>query len=158
MSIPLFDRGDHAALATQRAQIQADNARLALEDLQQDVGLEVRRAYLDYQAAQEQLEREAQLRAAELALQTSQERYNVGAATLVEVTQARATQVQAASALVTARYNLLFQRTLIDYYVGRPGSGSSSRPTELPRACGLRRAMNSAPTPFGSLAITGSEM
>ena len=35
---------------------------------------------------------EAQLRAGELALTTSQERYRVGAATLVEVTQARATQ------------------------------------------------------------------
>ena len=61
---------------------------------------------------------EAQQRAATLALQTSQERYEVGAATLVELTQARAVQVQAASALVSARYNLLFQRTLMDYYVG----------------------------------------
>ena len=42
----------------------------------------------------------------------------MGAATLLEVTQARATQVQAASALVSARYNLVLQRTLIAYYVG----------------------------------------
>jgi outer membrane protein len=61
---------------------------------------------------------EAQQRAAALALEASQERYRVGAATLVELTQARTTQVQAASALVSARYNLLFQRTLLDYYVG----------------------------------------
>ncbi|MFN8582823.1 MAG: TolC family protein [Gemmatimonadaceae bacterium] len=56
--------------------------------------------------------------AAELALQAAQERYLAGAATLVEVTQARATNVQAASALVSARYNLLFQGKLLDYYVG----------------------------------------
>ncbi|HEU4453379.1 MAG TPA: TolC family protein [Longimicrobium sp.] len=61
---------------------------------------------------------DAQLKAAELALQTSRERYRVGAATLLEVTQARATQVQAASAVVSARYNLVLQRTLISYYVG----------------------------------------
>jgi len=118
LSLPLFDRGS-TDLATQRARIAEDNARLELKDRQQQVGLEVRRAYLDYQAATQQLQAaEAQLRAAALALQASQQRYNVGAATLLEVTQARATQLQAASALVTARYGLLFQRTLIGYYVG----------------------------------------
>jgi outer membrane protein len=117
-SVPLFDRGT-TELATQRAQIGEDNARLDLKDRQQQIGLEVRRAYLDYVAARQQLDAaEAQLRAAQLALQTSQQRYNVGAATLLEVTQARATQLQAASALVTARYALLFQRTLIGYYTG----------------------------------------
>jgi len=118
VSIPLFDRGT-TDLATQRAQINEDNARLELKNAQQQIGLEVRRAYLDYQAAVQQLDAaQAQLRAAQLALQTSQQRYNVGAATLLEVTQARATQLQAASGLVTARYGLLFQRTLIGYYVG----------------------------------------
>ena len=118
VSIPLFDRGS-TSLATQRAEIAEDNARLELKDRQQQIGLEVRRAYLDYQAATQQLAAaEAQLRAAQLALESSLQRYNVGAATLVEVTQARATQLQAASALVSARYGLLFQRTLIGYYVG----------------------------------------
>ena len=117
-SIPIWDRGA-ADLATQRAEINEDNARLDLKDRQQQIGLEVRRAYLDYQAARQQLDAaEVQLRAAQLALQTSQQRYNVGAATLLEVTQARALQLQAASALVTARYGLLFQRTLIGYYTG----------------------------------------
>jgi outer membrane protein len=117
-SIPLFDRGT-VDLATQKAEISEDNARLDLKDRQQQIGLEVRRAYLDYAADKQQLDAAgAQLRAAQLALETSQQRYNVGAATLLEVTQARATQLQAASALVTARYALLFQRTLIGYYTG----------------------------------------
>ena len=117
-SIPLFDRGS-TDLATQRAQLAEDNARLDLKDRQQQIGLEVRRAYLDYQAATQQLDAaEAQVRAAQLALESSQQRYNVGAATLLEVTQARAAQFQAASALISARYGLLFQKTLIGYYVG----------------------------------------
>jgi outer membrane protein len=117
-SIPLFDRGT-TAIATRRAEIQADNAQLSLESLQNEIGLQVRRAYQDLRAAQAQLGvAEAQLRAAELALQAAQDRYSAGASTLVELTQARATQVRAASALVSARYNLLFQRTLVDYYVG----------------------------------------
>ena len=118
VSIPLFDRGS-TDLAAQRARIAEDNARLALKDRRQQVGLEVRRAYLDHQAATQQLEAaQAQLRAAQLALEASQQRYNVGAATLLEVTQARAAQTEAASALISARYGLLFQRTLIGYYVG----------------------------------------
>jgi outer membrane protein len=83
------------------------------------VALQVRRAHLDFQSAQAQLAvAEAQVRAAEQALIASQDRYTAGASTLVELTQARATQVQAASSMVTARYNLQFQRTLIDYYTG----------------------------------------
>jgi outer membrane protein len=49
---------------------------------------------------------------------TTQQRYQVGAATLVEVTQARATQVQAQSAYITARNNLVFQQSLMSYYTG----------------------------------------
>jgi len=118
VSVPIFDRGV-TSNQTRRAEIQADNERLLFENLQQDVALQVRRSHLDFQAAQEQLvNAEAQVKSAELALSASQDRYEAGASTLVELTQARATQVQAASALVTARYNLLFQRTLMDYYVG----------------------------------------
>ena len=118
VSLPLWDRGS-TELATQRAQIQADNARLALENQRQAVALEVRRAYLDYDAARQQLAvAEAQVRASDLAVNAVQERYRVGAATLIEVTQARASQVQAASALVNARYTLVFQQSLMSYYTG----------------------------------------
>ncbi len=126
ISVPVFDRGTTAA-AERRAQVQVDNARISLETQRNEVGLQVRRAYLDHQAAQAQLEAaEAQQKAAELALQTSTERYRVGAATLLEVTQARATQVQAASAVVSARYNLVLQRTLISYYVGDLDSANAA--------------------------------
>lgn len=118
VSIPLFDRGS-ADLATQRAQIAADNARLSLQQQQQSVALDVRRAYLDFQAAQARLTAaEAQEKAAGLAVDASRQRYDVGAATLVEVSQARATLVQAQSAVISARYTLVFQQSLMSYYTG----------------------------------------
>ena len=118
ISIPLFDRGATQA-ATQRAQIQADNAKLALATQRQQVALEVRRAFLDYDAARQQLAAaDAQQKAATLAVTTTQQRYQVGAATLVELTQARATQVQAQSAMITARNNVVFQQSLMSYYTG----------------------------------------
>ena len=118
LTIPIFDRGATQA-ATERAQIQADNAKLALATQRQQVALEVRRAYLDYEAAKQQLAAaDAQQKAATLAVATTQQRYQVGAATLVEVTQARATQVQAQSAFINARNNLVFQQSLMSYYTG----------------------------------------
>ncbi len=118
VSVPIFDRRN-VRNATRRAELQALNSRIALENAEQAVSLQVRRAHLDYLAARQQFAAaEAQQRAAELALKYSQERYEAGASTLVELTQARTTHTQAVSSLVTARYNLLFQRTLIDYYIG----------------------------------------
>ena len=118
LSVPIFDRRS-TANATRRAELRTQGERLALESLKQSIALEVRRVQLDYRAAREQFSAsEAQQRAADLALQAVQQRYRAGAATLVEVSQARASQVQAASSLVSARYNLLFQRTLADYYLG----------------------------------------
>ena len=118
VSIPLFDNGATEA-ATERAQIAADNAKLDLSSQRQQVALDVRRAYLDYQSAQQRLKAaQAQQKAADLALQTSEQRYRVGAATLVEVTQAQSAAVQAASALVNARYTLVFQQALMSYYTG----------------------------------------
>jgi len=118
VSVPLFDRGN-TRTATRRAELQADSQRIFLETVQQDVGTQVRSAFLDFQAAQQQLEVvEAQVRAAERALEAAQDRYSAGASTLVELSQSRAANVLAASNLVSARYNLLFQRVLVDYYVG----------------------------------------
>ena len=118
ISIPIFDRGATQA-AGERAQIAEDNAKLSLATQRQEVALEVRRAYLDYEAAEQQLAAaDAQQKAAALAVSTTQQRYQVGAATLVEVTQARATQVQAQSAYINAKNNLVFQESLMSYYTG----------------------------------------
>jgi outer membrane protein len=130
IAVPIFNRGATRA-AIRRAQLQAQSARLELETRRLDVGLEVRRAWLDFRSAREQLtSAEAQLKAAELALQAAQDRYQVGAATLVELSQARATQVQAASTLVSARSNLRFQRTLVDYYTGMLGTTAAAAAAE----------------------------
>ena len=42
----------------------------------------------------------------------------MGAASLVELTQARTARLRAASDLVSARYRLVFQSRLMDYYLG----------------------------------------
>jgi outer membrane protein len=118
VSVPIFDRGA-VSIARQRAQIQLENQQIVLRDQVQAVALEVRRAYLDYLTAGEQLAAaNAQQQAAALALQAAQSRYRVGLATFVEVTLARASLVQAQSAVVSARSSLVFQQALMSYYTG----------------------------------------
>lgn len=118
LSFPIFDRFE-TRNNIQSARVQLENVRLDLEGLQQDVAVQVRQAYLDYETAQKQLQvTEAQLASAELALEAEQERYNVGSSTLVELSQVRADYVRAAGDRVSARYGLLFQQRLIEYYLG----------------------------------------
>lgn len=118
VSLPIFDRRV-ASVAVQQARISADNARLSLQDRQQSIATEVREAYLNHEAAIQQFDAaRAQYAAAELAASTQARRYEVGAGTLVEVTTARAQLVQAASAVVTAKYSLAFQQSVMSYYVG----------------------------------------
>ena len=117
-TMPLFDR-----LTTrnnvQQARVEYNNRLLELDDARQGIAVQVRQAYLDYQTAEKQLAvTDVQLRAATHALDADQERYNLGAATLVELAQARAQQVQASSSWVQARYDFLFQEKLLDYYTG----------------------------------------
>ncbi|HXT17767.1 MAG TPA: TolC family protein [Gemmatimonadaceae bacterium] len=118
ISVPLFDRGA-TAIAEQKAQIAAENAKLSLDSERQAVALDVRKAYLDLTSAREQLAAaQAQETAASQAADMTEKRYEAGAATLVEVTQARTSEVQAATAVTNARNNLILQQTVLSYYTG----------------------------------------
>ncbi|MEM1043726.1 MAG: TolC family protein [Bacteroidota bacterium] len=118
VNIPIFDR-----LATrsqvQQAKIRAENERIALDNLRQEVALQVRQGWLDYQNAAKRLDVTArQVASAEAALEAEQERYDLGVSTLTELTQARATLVEAQSNRAQAVSQFVFQRTLLDYAVG----------------------------------------
>lgn len=118
LSFPVFD-GLTTRLARERASVQTDNARIALDDMRQQVALEVRRAVLDRQAAIAALDASsARVEASRRALEATEARYDAGVATLFEVTQARADDVDATSAEIRARYSLLFEDRVLDYYTG----------------------------------------
>ncbi|MCH8961504.1 MAG: TolC family protein [Bacteroidetes bacterium] len=118
LNFPIFDRF-LTRNTVQQANIQLRNVQLDMEDMRQDVALQVRQAYLDYLTDEKRLDVTAkQFRASEQALEAEQERYNVGVSTLVELTQARATYEQSSSDKLEARYNFVFRKKLIEYYIG----------------------------------------
>lgn len=119
ISYPIFNRFTRGT-QVQQAEVSYRNDVLALENLRQEIALQVRQAYLDYEMTEKRVEVTAtQVQAAEQAVEAAEERYDVGAGTLLELTQARAGYVEAVSNQVQARYDLLFQAKLVDYYVGR---------------------------------------
>lgn len=118
LSFPIFDRLQ-TRNNVQRARAERLDAEYQRDDQRQQVAVQVRQAYLDVQNAAKQLDvAEARLQAAERARDAAQERYNLGSATFVELAQANADFVSAASGQVQARYNLVFQKKLVDYYLG----------------------------------------
>ena len=118
VSFPLFDRLQTRTSVAQ-AEVQRLNARYDLQDQQQQVALQVRQALLDYRSAIAQRAASARrLDAAQRAAAAAERRYELGAATFVEVVQARSTLTSARSAALQARFNVLLAHRLIAYYTG----------------------------------------
>lgn len=119
IQVPIFNRFN-TRLNVQRSQVDYKNAMLDLEAKKLEINQEVRQAYNDYLSATKQLDTtERALLAASKAYETEQERYRVGASTLIELTQANAEFVSASSNRVQAVYRFVFQEQLLNYYLGQ---------------------------------------
>lgn len=119
VSIPIFNNWNQR-MSIQQAEVSYKNAKLDLRDQRYAVREEVRQAYNDYRSYVKRLESSQKaLRAAERSYQTQKQRYEVGSSTLIEVSNASARYTEAQSNLANALYNLIFQRKLLDYYLGQ---------------------------------------
>ena len=132
VTVPLFDRGTTRS-AVRRARLQVQNERIVLDSERHEVELQVKTVYLDYHAAREELAAaESEQHTAQLAVEAAQERFKAGTAILVEVSQERSRYEVAESALVTARYNLALQSTLMKYYLGQIHGAENVPPPKAP--------------------------
>ena len=97
LSIPIFNRLN-SSTSIQASRIEFKNAELALEDTKLNIIQEVTQAYTDYTSFIKQYEASKKTELfREKAFETQQERYNVGASTLIELSQAQANYVSAKS-------------------------------------------------------------
>lgn len=118
LSIPIFNNL-RTRSTVQRSMQLYNNAQLELEDLERNIFTQVQTAVADFKAAQQRvIASDAQLKAAEKALEVEQERFRVGNGTLIDLNRANATFVEAKSANIQAGYTLIFQKTIMDYYKG----------------------------------------
>ncbi len=118
LSIPIFDRNLSRHEVSQ-AMIGRNSARLEVAKVQRQIEAEVGQAAADYRTAGEQLEAaRAQLTYAEKALDSTGQRYRVGAATLTELTSARSVYVEARYAVIEAEIERMVQTVAVSFYSG----------------------------------------
>ncbi len=118
LSIPVFDKF-RTRYNVASAIINLENQHLEMEKLTRQVSVEVQQAIEDYGTAGKQMDvAENQLKYSTSALESIQERYNVNAATMTELTQVRATYLQSSYNRVTARFNLLLRGIAVAFYRG----------------------------------------
>ncbi|HLP59753.1 MAG TPA: TolC family protein [Candidatus Deferrimicrobium sp.] len=118
LTIPLFDKS-RTRYSVAVAEINLRNQQLEMERLNQQVALDIQQAIEDYQTAAKQMNvSETQLKYSKDALDSMQERYNVNAATMVELTQTRAQYLQSIYNRLQAKFNLLIRGIAVAFYKG----------------------------------------
>jgi len=122
ISLPLMDR--HATRnAVAVAELQERRLALAIRDIEDQVISDIRRAFLEYQTAEEQrASAEKKVIYARQALESFEQRYVVNAATLLEVIQARAVLLSAQYDTISAETNLLKKHVALAYSQGTLGN------------------------------------
>ena len=118
LRIPIYQRNQ---IKTQKviAKMDLENSELAEKDLRLMIFREVQTAHLNFLAAKnEYFAAEKQFNAAQEAYNIQKERYEVGVGTLVELSRSTWTLVDGAASRAQARYTLLFQKVILDYYTG----------------------------------------
>jgi len=111
----LFD-GFQTRYAVQSSKITMLNQQLDYNDLHRNIELDLHQATGDYTSAFTQIETaKVSLTAATSAYNAVKRKYELGAASFVELSAARATQFNAKSNLSQARYNLALQKNVLDF-------------------------------------------
>ena len=118
IDIPVFN-GHLFSARREAAQYRSNEAEQRLRDAQDRVARDVRVAWANAMNAFQRIDVTAQfLRQASLALDLAQGRYNLGLASIVELTQAQLNVTQAEIENLSAKYDYQIQNAALQYSVG----------------------------------------
>lgn len=120
LSIPIFQR-KKVKTAVKIANIQTQNEALKLIDLKNDLRKYIEQACIDSQiASSNYLALQEQYDAENEAYQLSDEMFTQGMINSVDFLTSKNNLVNAENKLTQAKYNVLLQNKIIDYYLGNP--------------------------------------
>jgi len=118
LSLPIFDRFQMKH-NLRKAEIQLSDEHLNLEEMKLSIQSEIQQAILEYETAGKQRESaQAQQIYTEKALQITKARYAAGAATFVELSEARVKNIRASYQKISADYNFILQYVAVHYAHG----------------------------------------
>jgi outer membrane protein len=119
ISFPLFDRLNREESVV-RANIAEDNARAQLRDARLNQRQQLVTLLGNFRTAEARVEiQQASVQAGEEDLRVMQERYNLGASTLLELLNSQTTLDQARQALIQARLDARTAKAQIEQLIGR---------------------------------------
>jgi len=118
VTIPIFNGGLFKARQSE-AEFKAQAAAKNVDDLQNRVMRDVRVAYLNAQTAFERVGLTDQLlQQAQLSLDLSKARYDLGLSSIIELSQAQLNLTAAQIASASARFDYAAQHALVEYQIG----------------------------------------
>lgn len=120
LAIPIFNKGT-VRTGIQRAQILAEQTRLQTEQTRLNLYNTIQSAYNNAEAAIENYRAaEINLEASERTLEAEQKKLNSGVGTQVEFNVASNNRGIAASRLIEAKYDYIFNIKYLDFFQGKP--------------------------------------
>ena len=119
LNVPIFTRFQ-ARNSIRSARIDYDNQQLQLENVKKTLYKEIQQVYYNAVAADSKYHSsEAAAQSSQDAFTLMQAKYENGKANITEFNEAKNNYLKAESNLVQARYELLYQNALLDFYRGR---------------------------------------
>ncbi|MBX2840784.1 MAG: TolC family protein [Flammeovirgaceae bacterium] len=118
LSIPIFSNYQNRTNVI-TSKILMENANLNIKNQEQAIYVDVQTALQNYRAAIARYESaEAQFDAAKIAMETQTARYELGNATIIDVTTTTNAFIQSEVDMAQAKYRLMFQKILLEYQTG----------------------------------------
>ena len=119
LNVPIFTRFQ-ARNSIRSARIDYDNQQLQLENVKKTLYKEIQQVYYNAVAANSKYHSsEAAAQSSKDAFTLMQAKYENGKANITEFNEAKNNYLKAESNLVQARYELLYQHALLDFYRGK---------------------------------------
>ena len=120
LSVPIFNRFQ-TRNSIRNARIEQENQQLALDNTKKTLYKDIQQVYYNaLNAQQKETSSHEAVRSSNDAFTLMQAKYENGKATITEFNEAKNNYLRAESDLVQARYELLYQYALIQFYRGQP--------------------------------------
>lgn len=119
LNVPIFNRYS-TRNSIRSASINRENQQLALDNVKKSLYKEIQQVYYNAIAAEAKYTKSLQAEeTSKAAFDLTQAKYENGKATITEFNESKNNLMKAESDLVQARYELIYQKALVDFYRGK---------------------------------------